>query len=586
MAANDNDARRYARRSAGAMRVPEWRGEPGGELDDVKYGEGFRARQSNSRDNYAEVNDYEYETRRRNIDTEANGEPARDYGGRTAPRDGSSTRARSAQSRDDEYRRRAPVRDDYEREPDYADERGTARTRRAARDYDDCSARRANPRAAAYDERDDYSERRTNPRSPAYDERDDYSKRRTNPRSPAYDERDYANRDYDNRDYDEQDYDDQDYDERDYDEQQNYSSRPGRKPRRRANPRAALDRLSGIAGRIARHAAPRDDTRPAYYTDPRKDAPEAEESVVYGGRDHDNIPSADMRPNIGKKPLIGLCALLMVLLVAVPLMMRGVTRVNLYDDKSVRPAAAISLQSQTAATAAPTDQPSQQPTAEPTISPGMMVSQYTGRTLDKTRPAVALTFDDGPSNQTGRILDALEKDGGLATFFLVGDRVEKYAETAQREYASGCLVGTHMYSHTKLTDMTAAEVENELNQCSAIHLSVIGAQPSVARPPYGSTNATVREAVNLPLINWSLNSNDWETRDADRIYNDVMNNIQDGDIVLFHDLKDFSASAIERIVPALTKQGYQLVTVQELFELKGRTLEPGVVYSSRVTAEE
>lgn len=564
MAANDNDARRYARRSAGAMRVPEWRGEPGGELDDVKYGEGFRARQSNSRDDYAEANDYEYETRGRNIDAEANGEPARDYDGRTALRDGSSTRARSAQSRGDEHRRRASALDDYEREPDYADERGTARTRRAARDYDDYSARRTNPRAAAYDERDDYSARRTNPRSPAYDER--------------Y----YANRDYDNRDYDEQDCDNQDYNERDYGEQQDYNNRPSRKPRRRANPRAALDRLSGIAERLARHAAPRDDTRPAYYTDPRKDAPEAEESVVYGGRDHDNIPSADMRPNIGKRPLIGLCALFVVLLVAVPLMMRGVTRVNLYDDKSVRPAAAISLQSQTAA---PTDQPSQQPTAEPTISPGMMVSQYTGRTLDKTKPAVALTFDDGPSNQTGRILDALEKDGGLATFFLVGDRVEKYAETAQREYASGCLVGTHMYSHTKLTDMTAAEVENELNQCRAIHLSVIGAQPSVARPPYGSTNATVREALNLPLINWSLNSNDWETRDADRIYNDVMNNIQDGDIVLFHDLKDFSASAIERIVPALTKQGYQLVTVQELFELKGRTLEPGVLYSSRVTAE-
>ena len=569
MAANDNDARRYARRSAGAMRVPEWRGEPGGELDDVKYGEGFRARQSNSRDDYAEANDYEYETRRRNIDTEANGEPARDYDGRTAPRDGSSTRARSAQSRGDEYRRRAPVLDDYEREPDYADARGTARTRRAARDYDDYSARRTNPRAAAYDERE-------------YDERDDYSKRRTNSRAAAYDERYYANRDYDKRDYDEQDCDNQDYNERDYGEQQDYNNRPSRKPRRCANPRAALDRLSGIAERLARHAAPRDDTRPAYYTDPRKDAPEAEESVVYDGRDHDNIPSADMRPNIGKRPLIGLCALFVVLLVAVPLMMRGVTRVNLYDDKSVRPAAAISLQSQTAA---PTDQPSHQPTAEPTISPGMMVSQYTGRTLDKTKPAVALTFDDGPSNQTGRILDALEKDGGLATFFLVGDRVEKYAETAQREYASGCLVGTHMYSHTKLTDMTAAEVENELNQCRAIHLSVIGAQPSVARPPYGSTNSTVREAMNLPLINWSLNSNDWETRDADRIYNDVMNNIQDGDIVLFHDLKDFSASAIERIVPALTKQGYQLVTVQELFELKGRTLEPGVVYSSRVTAE-
>ena len=111
MAANDNDARRYARRSAGAMRVPEWRGEPGGELDDVKYGEGFRARQSNSRDDYAEANDYEYETRGRNIDTEANGEPARCARACAGHSGGPRPRAEERRVGEDGRRRRAPERE-------------------------------------------------------------------------------------------------------------------------------------------------------------------------------------------------------------------------------------------------------------------------------------------------------------------------------------------------------------------------------------------------------------------------------------------------------------------------------------------
>lgn len=464
MAANDNDARRYVRRSGGAMRVPEWYAEPADELDDVEYGEGFNAK-------------------------------------------------KRAQSRDERARNAS----DYARSGEYKSRRS------AARDYYEDE-----PRRESY----------------VQDNYDDYK---------SDSRRDYARDDWDE------------------------APRRGRTSKK---PRASL---ADTVRRAVSRAEERGDNYTApRYTDPRMDESDEAQAHIYGGRDHDNIPPADVRPRIGLKPLIALLALAIVLIIA-PMLMRGVTRVDLSGGNSARPAAAISAAPPNATTA-PSAEATAQPTDAPTLSPGLIVSRYTGRTLDKTKPAVALTFDDGPSNQTGRILDALEKDGGLATFFLVGDRVEKYAETAQREYAMGCLVGTHMYSHSKLTEMTAAEIENELSECNAAHIRVLGTQPDVARPPYGATNSTVRETLNMPLINWSLNSNDWETRDADRIFNDVMNNIQDGDIVLFHDLKDFSASAIERIVPELVKQGYQLVTVQELFELKERELEPGVVYSSRVTA--
>ena len=251
-----------------------------------------------------------------------------------------------------------------------------------------------------------------------------------------------------------------------------------------------------------------------------------------------------------------------------------------------------------AATAtAPVLTPSPEPTATPqpdaavqaapeATSSGLIVSQYTGRTLDRNRPAVALTFDDGPSEQTERILDALEANGGLGTFFLIGERVAtgEYADALRRQREMGCLVGTHMYSHTKLTELTADELTQELSQCVAAHEAAGSSAPEIARAPYGQVSDEVLSALGLPMVNWSLNSNDWQTQDADRIYNDVMNSVQDGDIVLFHDLKDFTAAALERIAPALTAQGYQLVTVQELFELKGQTLEPGKLYAERVVA--
>ena len=297
-------------------------------------------------------------------------------------------------------------------------------------------------------------------------------------------------------------------------------------------------------------------------------------SPVFGGPAHDNIPAADARPPMSRMPLLIMLGILLLLAV-LALALSGRNRVPVSQSHPVVYVTAVAGY----ATAAPTQAPS--PSPAPTAE-GLMLSGYTGRELYANKPAVALTFDDGPSDQTARILDVLEQNGALATFFMVGERVGSYAPTAKRAYDMGCLMGTHLYSHQKLTEMDAQQIAQELELCKAAHQAAFGAEPQLARTPYGSVNATVSETLGMPLINWSLDSRDWETRDADRIFNDVMNNISDGDIVLFHDLKDFSANAIARIVPALKEQGYQVVTVQELFEIKGQALEPGVLYDSRV----
>ena len=322
------------------------------------------------------------------------------------------------------------------------------------------------------------------------------------------------------------------------------------------------------------------------------------DSAVFGGREHDNIHAADARPGVGRAPIVAMILVVVLLVVFVPMMVQA------WNRRAALGGNAIAVQGAVAPGVSITAQPGSvipTPTPEPTATPqpdaavqaapeatssGLIVSQYTERTLDRNRPAVALTFDDGPSEQTARILDALEANGGLGTFFLIGERVAtgEYADALRRQREMGCLVGTHMYSHTKLTELTADELTQELSQCVAAHEAAGSSVPEIARAPYGQVSDEVLSALGLPMVNWSLNSNDWQTQDADRIYNDVMNSVQDGDIVLFHDLKDFTAAALERIAPALTAQGYQLVTVQELFELKGQTLEPGKLYAERVVA--
>lgn len=203
------------------------------------------------------------------------------------------------------------------------------------------------------------------------------------------------------------------------------------------------------------------------------------------------------------------------------------------------------------------------------------------RLIDPSKPMVALTYDDGPySPVTNRILDVLEKYGGRATFFVVGNRVNDYASSVKRAYSMGCEIGNHTYNHTILTSASAGTISSELEKTSNAVKNLTGQRPVIMRPPGGGFNSTVRANCDYPMIIWSVDTLDWKTRDSSSTIASVKRNVKDGSIILMHDLYGATATATESFVPWLVSQGYQLVTVSELMQAKGIKMQNGSAYYS------
>ena len=194
---------------------------------------------------------------------------------------------------------------------------------------------------------------------------------------------------------------------------------------------------------------------------------------------------------------------------------------------------------------------------------------------------VALTFDDGPyTDVTMRILDALEPYGAHATFFVVGNRVNNYRDCIIRAVNLGCQIGDHTWNHSTLTRLSADGVSSQINDCADAVYNLTGIRPVVMRPVGGSYNSTVSANVGMPMIIWSIDTNDWKYKDSNHVINEVLNNVRDGDIVLMHDLYETTATAVETIVPALIEAGFTLVTIDELAEYKNVQMEDGKAYFS------
>ncbi len=194
---------------------------------------------------------------------------------------------------------------------------------------------------------------------------------------------------------------------------------------------------------------------------------------------------------------------------------------------------------------------------------------------------VALTFDDGPSGRfTRTLLDGLEERGIPATFLLCGYRMEQYPELVQRIYREGHEIGIHGYSHKCMGDMCLAELEKEISDCMC--LLPEGCEPVFLRPPGGKTSPKVCEAAanaGLSLLSWDVDPKDWATHRTEQVIASVVKQVQDGDVVLLHDMSDSSVRATLAIIDALQNQGYRFVTVSQLADLRGTTLVPGKVYS-------
>lgn len=199
------------------------------------------------------------------------------------------------------------------------------------------------------------------------------------------------------------------------------------------------------------------------------------------------------------------------------------------------------------------------------------------------KPVVALTFDDGPSKEiTPKLVELLEEYGVTATFCVVGNRLEKNMDIGTAIYESGSELVGHSWSHPYLTKLSVDGIKAQLNDTNALIEEITGSPSSFYRPPYGGVNKRVRsvsEELEMSLLMWSVDPQDWRTRDAESIYNHVLEYVTDGSIILCHDLYESTYEAMEMLIPELLEQGYRFVTVSELFEESD--IKPGLSYTSK-----
>lgn len=226
-------------------------------------------------------------------------------------------------------------------------------------------------------------------------------------------------------------------------------------------------------------------------------------------------------------------------------------------------------------------QKTQQKESKPVIQqtePVTGADKWIRKDLDKEKPMIALTFDDGPyTPTTKRILNALKKVDGAATFFWVGNRVKDHERVVKQAYNQGCQIASHTYEHKYLTKLKVKKIRQQISKTDLAFKKVIGTKSTALRPPGGFVNSKVCKTVEVPMICWSVDSEDWKSRKASAVVRSCKK-VKDGDIVLMHDLYSSTAEAVERLAPYFKKKGFQLVTVDELFYYKGVKAKAGKVY--------
>ena len=181
---------------------------------------------------------------------------------------------------------------------------------------------------------------------------------------------------------------------------------------------------------------------------------------------------------------------------------------------------------------------------------------------------VALTFDDGPSKYTEKILNVLKKYNACGTFFLIGNKVDFYGDTLSRILKEGSEIGNHSYNHKLLTRLSKEEFQEELNKTQEAIKKVTGFTPALFRPTYGGYTNTLKSYTDLKFVLWDVDSRDWQVKTKDKILKNVLPNVKSGSIVLMHDNHEYALNALDDIISNLKNQGYKFVTVSELLELK------------------
>lgn len=200
------------------------------------------------------------------------------------------------------------------------------------------------------------------------------------------------------------------------------------------------------------------------------------------------------------------------------------------------------------------------------------------RKIDKSKKMIALTFDDGPNYNTSKVIDVLNKYDIKATFFVLGSRAINNKNILKKMADSGMEIGNHTYNHLLLTKYDENKIRSEIEDTSEVIYSATKKRPKLLRPSYGSVNNKIKKVANMPIIIWDIDTLDWKYHNSKRITSRVVNKVRDGDIILMHDIYSASFNALSNIIPILQDNGYEFVTIDELFYYKGISLENGKVY--------
>lgn len=192
---------------------------------------------------------------------------------------------------------------------------------------------------------------------------------------------------------------------------------------------------------------------------------------------------------------------------------------------------------------------------------------------------IALTFDDGPGPHTRRLLEELKARDAKVTFFILGCNAESYPETLQQAYQDGHQIANHTYSHNLLTDRSDQQIQQQIIQTEQILDQVCGEGTTyLFRPPFGEYSDRILKLTDAPVISWAVDPLDWKCQNAQKVADCIVQNAFDGAIVLSHDIYSTTVDGVVMAVDRLKQEGYEFVTVNELFRRRGVEMKSGKVY--------
>ncbi|MDD2203174.1 MAG: polysaccharide deacetylase family protein [Bacilli bacterium] len=219
------------------------------------------------------------------------------------------------------------------------------------------------------------------------------------------------------------------------------------------------------------------------------------------------------------------------------------------------------------------------PIKEETI-PNPTPVEETNEVKQQEKRMVALSYDDGPSKTlTPELLEILKDNDCTATFFVLGNRVKQYSDIIYEVYSAGNEIGNHSFDHSNFANLSESEIKEQLNSTNEAIYEVTNEYPTFFRPPYGSTTEKVKEAADCPIALWSIDSNDWRKISDEDVINNVILSLEDGKIILMHDIHERTIEVSKILIPKIKELGYDIVSIKELYEAKGIELEDGSVYS-------